>query len=519
MSQSSRLLLFLHLGMLLMPGAVRCSSTQELDSRNPTGSEVSGPSENLEDAVEEQVYYLQQLFLHYGSNGTLTYNGLQKLLGSLGLGEVSMLEIRQGGARPSQTQTDGLTQTHTLSEPQPVPTASPKTQSKHGLFGKSSILFDHPTKKHLHGHCLNVTQLLWNFGLGSTSHITPSHFTFLCPALLYQIDSGVCLRHSEPDHADTEGNMAFLKAMGWSCLALTVISLPSLLALGLAPLLPPACIQSVLCPLAALAVGTLCGDALLHLLPHATSAPHNGHQDSILKGLSVLGGIFLLFLVESLLALRQQMKKRKKKQQDPDPQLELCPALQESSDPVTATTAQSGHGHSHGSPGQDHTSLGSLVWMVVMGDGIHNITDGLAIGVAFSQSLAGGLSTSVAVLCHELPHELGDLAVLLAAGWPMRRLAVFSVLSSALGFLGVLMGTLLGVHWAPVSSWVLTLTAGVFLYVALVDMMPEMLHGDWGTLRPLPRLLLQVLGLMAGGTIMLAIALGEEHLSFNLVDG
>lgn len=51
--------------------------------------------------------------------------------------------------------------------------------------------------------------------------------------------------------------------------------------------------------------------------------------------------------------------------------------------------------------------MGSLVWMVVMGDGVHNLTDGLAIGAAFSQSLAGGLSTTIAVFCHELPHELG----------------------------------------------------------------------------------------------------------------
>lgn len=64
----------------------------------------------------------------------------------------------------------------------------------------------------------------------------------------------------------------------------------------------------------------------------------------------------------------------------------------------------------------------------------------------------------------------GDLAVLLAAGWPVRRLAVFSGISALLGFVGVLTGTVLGNQWATHSPWILTVTAGVFLYVALADM-------------------------------------------------
>ncbi|XP_006810864.2 zinc transporter ZIP10-like [Neolamprologus brichardi] len=71
-----------------------------------------------------------------------------------------------------------------------------------------------------------------------------------------------------------------------------------------------------------------------------------------------------------------------------------------------------GHGHSHG--GNCHSDqemkdagIASIAWMVIMGDGMHNFSDGLAIGAAFSANLTGGISTSVAVFCHELPHELG----------------------------------------------------------------------------------------------------------------
>ncbi|NXJ21725.1 S39A5 protein, partial [Dicrurus megarhynchus] len=66
------------------------------------------------------------------------------------------------------------------------------------------------------------------------------------------------------------------------------------------------------------------------------------------------------------------------------------------------------HGHSHGPALPLGPGAADIVWMVVLGDGIHNLTDGLAIGAAFSHSLSSGLSTALAVLCHELPHELGE---------------------------------------------------------------------------------------------------------------
>ena len=65
------------------------------------------------------------------------------------------------------------------------------------------------------------------------------------------------------------------------------------------------------------------------------------------------------------------------------------------------------HQHSHDSVHQHKNTLGSVTWMVIMGDGMHNLTDGLAIGAAFSGDNVAGFATALAVLCHELPHELG----------------------------------------------------------------------------------------------------------------
>lgn len=174
-----------------------------------------------------------------------------------------------------------------------------------------------------------------------------------------------------------------------------------------------------------------------------------------------------------------------------------------------------GHqGHSHGHQGGSDTSL---TWMVLLGDGLHNLTDGLAIGAAFSDGFSSGLSTTLAVFCHELPHELGDFAVLLRAGLPFRRLLLLSLVSGALGLGGAALGVGLSLGPVPLTPLVFGVTAGVFLYVALVDMLPALLRPP----EPLSTLevLLQGLGLLLGGSLMLTIALLEEQLRPLVSDG
>uniref|UniRef100_A0A8B9EHT0 Uncharacterized protein n=1 Tax=Anser cygnoides TaxID=8845 RepID=A0A8B9EHT0_ANSCY len=169
------------------------------------------------------------------------------------------------------------------------------------------------------------------------------------------------------------------------------------------------------------------------------------------------------------------------------------------------------HGHSHSPALPPSPRATDLVWMVVLGDGIHNLTDGLAIGASFSHSLSSGLSTALAVLCHELPHELGDLAVLLRAGMAPRTLLLLNLLSALLSCLGAAVGAAVGQSAAHLTPWILTGTAGTFLYVALADMLPEALRGPGeGTLG---HFILQNAGFLLGGGIMLGIALAEGHVS------
>lgn len=114
--------------------------------------------------------------------------------------------------------------------------------------------------------------------------------------------------------------------------------------------------------------------------------------------------------------------------------------------------------------------------MVIMGDGLHNFTDGMAIGAAFSNNIAGGLSTAVAVFCHELPHELGDFAVLLKAGMSAKQAVYYNILSSVLSFVGMCVGIMIG-DTPEASQWIFAVAAGLFIYIALVDMVRTV----WGT--------------------------------------
>ncbi|KAG9491483.1 hypothetical protein GDO78_000145, partial [Eleutherodactylus coqui] len=531
----------------------------------------------LEEAEKEQEYYLKQLFHLYGENDTLTYEGLTSLLQNLGLGKVQVVQIQHrelGHDHVSHldildVQDNKHQHVHSswehlsaLSTPEETKYNDStvhagksanvnhlQTQGQPGDILQHLLHLHHTENSHQHEDCLNVTQLLLNFGLGWVSEITPQHFTLLCPALLYQIDSRVCIHHSDQlPPQSTIPRQSLLKVLGWGALAVTVISAPSLLTVGFIPLLRRPLFRHFLSFLVALAVGTLCGDALLHLLPHAREDPsedkaHNGSHslDPILKGLCVLGGIYVLFLIENLMGLMRLRRKRKKKppQDKNRAQDEGCnvvlwdlghpvgPEFCEATRPAdgceerheeqvgvpetSAWTAQSHHGHSHSASGGGITEV---VWMVLLGDGIHNFTDGLAIGAAFSSSFSGGLSTTVAVFCHELPHELGDFAVFLQTGVRMRRVLLFSLISAFLSYLGMLVGAIVSQSSNQVTPWIFAATAGIFLHVALVDMLPQMLHGEASDRCRGTDCILHSTGFLLGCGIMLCIALFQDQMVF-----
>ncbi|KAL4616646.1 zinc transporter ZIP10-like isoform X1 [Arapaima gigas] len=459
----------------------------------------------------------------------------------------------------------------------------------------SVALANHPHgPAHQHEACLNLTQLLHYYGLSPHSLISPAQLSYMCPAFLYQIDRHVCI---------VEGSLLEpvnpVWIWGWGFISVTVISLLSLLGVILVPIIKQSCFKFLLTFLVALAVGTLSGDALLHLLPHSQGGHDHSHSspkkseadllstfDGVWKGLTALAGIYLLFIIEHCIGFFKHYKYKgvgcRKRRKGEDAKigrklsdhklnrrsdiewLHLNSLTEDSISMLAAKGAENSvlscnsghndtqltelqdqetwqhgyqslvkenerkvkpkkHSHSHGHSHHAHchsdqemkdAGIASIAWMVIMGDGMHNFSDGLAIGAAFSANLTGGISTSVAVFCHELPHELGDFAVLLKAGMSVKQAIIYNLLSALMAYVGMLIGTTVGQYAHNITSWIFAVTAGMFLYVALVDMLPEMLHGDSEEHKrcQLGHFLLQNVGMLTGFTIMLLIALFEDHI-------
>ncbi|XP_075436999.1 zinc transporter ZIP4 isoform X2 [Ascaphus truei] len=151
-----------------------------------------------------------------------------------------------------------------------------------------------------------------------------------------------------------------------------------------------------------------------------------------------------------------------------------------------------------------------LPYMITIGDAIHNFADGLAMGAAFSTSWKTGLATSLAVLCHELPHELGDFAALLHAGLSVRWALLLNFGSALTAFIGLYIALSISADYA-VQQWIFTVATGLFLYVALVDMLPAMMNVKDS--RPWLLFFLHNLGLLLGWTILLLLSLYEENIS------
>lgn len=180
--------------------------------------------------------------------------------------------------------------------------------------------------------------------------------------------------------------------------------------------------------LVSFSAGALFGDAFIHLLP--TAFKDNGGSLSV--PLALLAGILLFFILEKVVCWR--------------------------------------HCHLPTSANHPHP----LAWMNILGDGLHNFIDGMVIAGSFLVSPPLGVTTTIAVILHEVPQEISEFGVLVYAGLSRGRALLFNFLSALTAFLGAFVVLGLSLNNAAITRFLIPLTAGGFIYIAGSDLIPEL---------------------------------------------
>jgi zinc and cadmium transporter len=115
-------------------------------------------------------------------------------------------------------------------------------------------------------------------------------------------------------------------------------------------------------------------------------------------------------------------------------------------------------------------------WVISFGDSLHNFVDGVAIASAFFVNIPTGIVTTFAIAAHEIPQEIGDFTLMLRGGWSKQRALLLNLASALLSTLGAVLAWYFQSMIEPFVGWVLAFAAGLFIYIATSDLMPEILH-------------------------------------------
>ncbi len=202
-------------------------------------------------------------------------------------------------------------------------------------------------------------------------------------------------------------------------------------------LLLPAGMRSRFLPgLVSFAIGALLGAAFLGLMPHALESPVQVNAHNI--GATILVGLLIFFMLEKMVIWRH---------------------------------CHSDHCEAH-SLNLEHFQEKAAANMILIGDGIHNLVDGVLIAAAFLTDIHLGIVTSLAIIAHEIPQEVGDFAILLNGGFSRAKALVFNTLASLTMLVGALVAYFFLQETIAVVPYVLAIAAASFIYIAVADLIP-----------------------------------------------
>ena len=299
---------------------------------------------------------------------------------------------------------------------------------------------------------------------------------------------------------------AALPLLGWIILFTAVGGIASAAFAGLFLLLPERTGTRMLPHFVSFATGALIGAALLGLLPEAMEDVGPGGAHAI--GAAMVVGLGIFFVIEKLVLWRHAHSQERNGQDTggvAEHAAEHNHGSAHTHDPTHGHRAgheAHGHGHAHG---HDHGHNGATGVLVLIGDSIHNALDGILIAAAFLTNVPLGLVTTLAVAAHEIPHRVGDFALLVHAGLSRQR-ALF--LNMATGMASVVGGVVayFGLSKAQDAlPYALALAAAGFLYIAVAGLIPG-LHR-----RADPRTSLIQVCLMGAGVGVIAWAESLTH--------
>ncbi|MEW5955486.1 MAG: ZIP family metal transporter [Candidatus Micrarchaeota archaeon] len=247
-----------------------------------------------------------------------------------------------------------------------------------------------------------------------------------------------------------------MNAFEWALASLFLVSAVSLVG-ALAFLWKARRLAQALVLLVSFSAGALLGDAFIHLLPEAA-------EEGFTLGVSFsfLAGIIVFFVLEKFVHWR----------------------------------------HCHTPTSKEHPH--PVAVMNLVGDGLHNFLDGVLIGASYLASIPLGIATTIAVVFHEVPQEIGDFGVLLHAGFSERKALAFNFLSALVAVAGGLAAFAAGSAVQGLAAALVPFTAGGFVYIAVADLIPQ-LHKET---RPL-KSVLQLAGFCAGIAVMTSLLLVE----------